>query len=255
MAAHESPRTTKLSVRPKRMAVPLMAMSGAAVFAGPRLAPFLDQEPEDRERGHAVDPPGAACELGQQAQHHDERKPAASDRLNGVRAQRAAAELCCDGGLRLASRYMTGIASAVTIRPGNENAWPSPCHRPHPAATTTYAASANSKPPAITLAVRSADSEKAGRCLSSTERRQISTPAEASSMRLSMPNAKRVMLCAAIPEATAMMASTIIHATVNHSRRNASRSSAARSGSEKSATRAGVSHSFCAIAPAQTVNP
>jgi hypothetical protein len=63
--------------------------------------------------------------------------------------------------LRFANRYMTGIASAVTIKPGQENAWPSRCHRPQPAAATTYAASANSKPPAIRLAVCSDASEKA----------------------------------------------------------------------------------------------
>jgi len=80
----------------------------------------------------------------------------------------------------------------------------------------------NSKPPAIRLAVCSAASEKAPPCLSSTESRHIRTPAEASSMRLSMPNAVRLMLRAAIPEARAITASTVIHAIVNHSRRNAS---------------------------------
>jgi hypothetical protein len=82
------------------------------------------------------------------------------------------------------------------------------------------------------------------------ERRQISTPAEASSIRLSMPKAVRLMLCAAIPEAMAIMDSTVIHATVNHSRGSALR---VRHPDYRSA-RAGVPQRFSAITLFQEIN-
>jgi hypothetical protein len=52
--------------------------------------------------------------------------------------------------------------------------------------------------------------------------------------------AVRLMLCAAIPEAMAIIASIVIHAIVNYSSRNASRISAPRSISGMLAARAGV---------------
>ena len=69
---------------------------------------------------------------------------------------------------------------------------------------------------------------KTGRCRNSTVSRQISTPAEASSIRLSTPNASSVIERAATPAPIATAASMTIQATVNHSRRKAFRTSAAR---------------------------
>ena len=78
---------------------------------------------------------------------------------------------------------------------------------------------------AIRRAIHSAFSETSRPNLSSFDRRQIRTPAEASSMTLSSPNATRLMLCAATPEAMATPASTAIHATVSHSNQKACRTS------------------------------
>src|SRR5271154_6732956 len=83
------------------------------------------------------------------------------------------------------------------------------------------------------LAVRSAASAQDGSRRSATVSRQISTPAEASSMRLSTPKAVRLMLRAMTPEARATTASMIIHVTVNHSSRNSARISSARGAAAK----------------------
>src|SRR5580704_14240132 len=107
----------------------------AALFARPCFATFLDQQPKDRERGHRVDPPGAERELGQEADHDNRREPAAVT-ASIASARNARLPSCAaTASLRLASRYTIGIASAVTIRPGQENAAPSRCQRPQPAVT------------------------------------------------------------------------------------------------------------------------
>src|SRR5215471_4176295 len=71
--------------------------------------------------------------------------------------------------------------------------------------------------------MRSACSEKACPWRSSTASRQISTPAEASSMTLSMPKATSVRLCATTPDAIATAASIVIQPIVIHSSQNALR--------------------------------
>src|SRR5262249_47440427 len=54
----------------------LRARAASAGIGAPRLAAFLDQKPDDRERGHGVDPPGAEGELRQQPDNLHARQPA-----------------------------------------------------------------------------------------------------------------------------------------------------------------------------------
>src|SRR5271166_4559909 len=124
---------------------------------------------------------------------------------------------------------MDGIAAIATIKPGQEN--PSPClvQRLHSAAIVTYAAKAKSNPPAIRLAALSASSENVCPWRSSTDSRHINTPPDASSMRLSSPIAVNTRLPAAMPDAMAIAASTLIQPIVSHSSLNASRIRASRS--------------------------
>src|SRR5271166_1313037 len=78
------------------------------------------------------------------------------------------------------------------------------------------------------LAVRSADSAKDWPRRSSTVSRQISTPAEASSIRLSKPKASSVIEPATMPAPIATAASMTIHARVAYSTKNACRTRSRR---------------------------
>ena len=79
------------------------------------------------------------------------------------------------------------------------------------------------------LAMRSACSENFCPWRSSTDKRHISTPADANSITLSRPKATSTRLPAVTPAPTAMTASTVIHPIVSHSSPNASRMSGSRS--------------------------
>jgi hypothetical protein len=68
-----------------------------AVLAAPRLAPFLDDEPDDTERRHRVNPPCGEQNVRDQPHHDDERQPAAGHTLNRIRPHRSAAKLLRHG--------------------------------------------------------------------------------------------------------------------------------------------------------------
>src|SRR5216684_5174874 len=68
------------------------SLMAAAVLAAPRLASFLDHEPDDAERGHRIDPPCGEEQVRDKAHHDDEGKPAARHAFNGIGTHRSAAE-------------------------------------------------------------------------------------------------------------------------------------------------------------------
>ena len=78
------------------------------------------------------------------------------------------------------------------------------------------------------LAARSADSAKDWPLPQFDGESPMSTPAEASSIRLSTPNASKRDRARATPAPIATAASMTIHATVTYSRRKASRMSVSR---------------------------
>src|SRR6516164_6620665 len=97
---------------------------------------------------------------------------------------------------------------------------------------TTYVARPNSSTAPIRLALRSTRSGNSAPRRISTLSRQRRTPADASSIRLSAPNAMSERLWAAAPEPIATAASISIHPAVTHSRRSACLTRLARAGSE-----------------------
>ena len=64
----------------------------AAFIALPGFPAFAHQKPDDPERGHRIDPPQPGGGLRKQRRDDDEAKPAASDALHCIGAERAAAE-------------------------------------------------------------------------------------------------------------------------------------------------------------------
>src|SRR6266853_2584298 len=76
--------------------------SVAARLPRPCLAAFLDEEPENRKRGHRIDPPRADRELGEKAERHGKGQPAARDRLDRIGAQPRLSRRPATASLRLA---------------------------------------------------------------------------------------------------------------------------------------------------------
>ena len=70
---------------PKRNAPPRTSVVVFLRF--PRLAAFLEQQPNDHERCHGIDPRCAQGPLRQKPDQHDEGQPPAGDALHGVSAQ------------------------------------------------------------------------------------------------------------------------------------------------------------------------
>jgi hypothetical protein len=76
-------------------------MLSAAFSTGPGLSTLFDQKPDDRQRGDAIDPPGADRPLGGKADDDHKLKPAAGHGLHRIRSQGPAAELLGDGDLSM----------------------------------------------------------------------------------------------------------------------------------------------------------
>src|SRR5271166_5510437 len=72
-------------------------LAATAFFASPRFPTFLDQKPDNRKRPERVNPPRSKHSLSNEADHHDERQPAAGNALRGIRLHCAASKFIGKG--------------------------------------------------------------------------------------------------------------------------------------------------------------
>jgi len=186
----------------------------------PSLAAFLEQQPNDDKRGRRIDPPCVECHLRHKPDQDDKGQPPAGDAFNGIGAQRPTPEGLCDPQFTLGQQPHNRDSREADQQPWPREFRPLACPQTPSGGRHDIGRERKQQ--------RSAALAKDSPRRSSTVSRQISTPAEASSIRLSTPKAIRLTLRAIRPEARAIAASTTIHATVSHSSRNAARISCAR---------------------------
>ena len=84
-----------------------MVITASAAFPAPGLASLLDQEPDDHERCHRVDPPGADEKLSEEPKHGHESHPQVMDSMASARMARLPSR-SASASLRVASPYRLG---------------------------------------------------------------------------------------------------------------------------------------------------
>src|SRR5271165_3408170 len=72
------------------------SLGTTTLFADPSLTGFFDQQPYDRERANAIDPPHAESPLSSKADYHNEREPSARHSLHRIRPKGSTAKLFGD---------------------------------------------------------------------------------------------------------------------------------------------------------------
>src|SRR5271166_6985319 len=89
-------------------------LAATAFFASPRFPTFLDQKPDNHQRAERVNPPRSKHSLSNEADHHDDRQPAAGNALHGIGSHCAASKFIGKGyfatrGRARNTRYGGGI--------------------------------------------------------------------------------------------------------------------------------------------------
>ena len=168
----------------------------------------------------------------QRARPRPDREVAACDRFDGIGVKRSAPQTVSNVDLRLGKHVHRRDSDKCDEQSGNRKLSPLAVPETPKCAADDVEREREQKNAGDLACAFFGRFRNSRPCFISTVRRHIKTPADASSMTLSIPKATSVKLCETIPDPTATMASTVIHATVIHSSVNARRISAVRDSCE-----------------------